>query len=86
MMVVSDGLTTNKDLTPAHTYAYEGDFNVLLEAIANGKIPCGSGRVFPVEFADPNDDLSKMNTGWDSPSTTYTGGNVLGKFFGGVLG
>lgn len=85
MMIISDGVV-KKDLTPAHTYSYEGDFNVLLDAIANGKIPCGSGRPFPVEFADPNDDLSKMNTGWDSPSTTYTGGNVLGKFFNGVLG
>lgn len=85
MMIISDGVV-NKDLTPAHTYSYEGDFNVLLDAIANGKIPCGSGRPFPVEFADPNDDLSKMNTGWDSPSTTYTGGSVIGRFFGGVLG
>lgn len=87
MLVVSDGLAGMKQCTPAHMYVYQGDFSKILEDIDKGIIPCGSGKVFPVEFANPDDDISKMNVGWDeSPSTTYYGGNNIGGFQFGSMG
>lgn len=75
-----------KRMTPAHMYSHETDFEHLLEDISKGIIPCGSGQVFPVESNDPNDHLMKANPGWDQPTTVYSGGSVLNKFFNGMLG
>lgn len=81
MMIVQDGPLAGRVCTPAHRYVYQSDFAKILEDIDKGEIPCGSGQPFPVEFANPEDDISRMNSGWgDSPSTTYNGGNVINGF------
>lgn len=86
MLIISDGPIGSTPITPAHRYVYQGDFAKILEDIERGEIPCGSGQPFPVEFADPNDDLSKMNQGWDVPTTTYNGGNNIYGFQFGSMG
>lgn len=81
MLVISEGPLAGRACTPAHRYVFQGDFAKILEDIEKGEIPCGSGQPFPVEFDNPEDDISKMNVGWgDSTSTTYSGGNVINGF------
>lgn len=87
MMIVQDGPLAGKPCTPAHIYVYQSDFAKILEDIDKGLIPCGSGQPFPVEFDNPEDDISRMNSGWgDSPSTTYYGGNNINGFIFGKMG
>lgn len=81
MLVISEGPLAGRACTPAHRYVFEGDFSKILEDIDRGEIPCGSGQPFPVEFNNPEDDISKMNVGWGDPTaTTYNGGNVFNGF------
>lgn len=81
MLIVQDGILGQRVCTPAHRYVYQGDFGKILEDIEKGEIPCGSGQPFPVEFANPEDDISGMNQGWgNSSGTTYNGGNVINGF------
>lgn len=88
MLIIQDGGPfAGRACTPAHMYVYEGDFSKILEDIEKGQIPCGSGQPFPVEFTNPEDDISKMNSGWgDQPSTTYHGGNNINGFIFGNMG
>ena len=80
MMIVQEGELAGRPCTPAHRYVYQSDFSKILEDIDKGEIPCGSGQPFPVEFADPNDDISKMNSGWGNSTATYNGGNNFNGF------
>lgn len=81
MLIIQEGALAGRPCTPAHRYVYQSDFSKILEDIAKGEIPCGSGQPFPVEFANPDDDISKMNSGWgSSPDSTYYGGNNIGGF------
>lgn len=80
-MIITQDAFGSKPRTPAHIYVYQSDFAKILEDIEKGLIPCGSGQPFPVEFSDPNDDISKMNSGWGNPSSTiYNGGNTFNGF------
>ena len=38
------------EMTPAHTYAMTTDFSKILDGLANGDIPCGSGIPFNVNW------------------------------------
>ena len=80
MMIVQEGELAGRACTPAHRYVYQSDFSKILEDIDKGEIPFGSGMPFPVEFADPNDDISKMNSGWGNSTSTYNGGNTFNGF------
>lgn len=88
MLIIQEGPLAGRACTPAHRYVYQGDFMKILEDIDKGEIPCGSGQPFPVEFTNPEDDISKMNSGWgsSSPSPTYNGGNVINGFTFGNIG
>lgn len=46
---------TAVEMTPAHTYAMTNDFSKILDGLARGEIPCGSGRPFNVNWANDND-------------------------------
>ena len=83
MMITSEPEV--KFMTPAHKYSYQTDFEEILNDIAKGVIPCGSGQVFPVECNDPNDHLMKRNPGWEN-TTVYSGGSILNKCLNGMLG
>ena len=86
MLIVQKGEFAQKPCTPAHVYVYQSDFIKILEDIARGDIPCGSGHPFPVEFENPDEDISRMNAGWgDSPNTTYNGGNIINGFIFGSM-
>lgn len=37
-------------LTPAHTYATTSNFANILDDLAKGNIPCGTGQPFPVNW------------------------------------
>lgn len=46
------------NLTPAATYAGVTNFATILDNIASGEIPSGSGQPFPVNWnTNPEDDL-----------------------------
>lgn len=46
------------NLTPAATYAGVTNFATLLDNIASGEIPSGSGQPFPVNWkSEPADDV-----------------------------
>lgn len=43
-------------LTPAHTYAAMTDFSNILDDLARGNIPCGTGEPFPVNWDNKSND------------------------------
>lgn len=83
MIIYTDGEIGSKPITPAHRYSYQNDFAKILEDIERGEIPCGSGRPFPVQWANAEDAPSDGNQSWGSGPTLNGGGpNSLLNMFG----
>lgn len=54
-MVFGDGGGCS-EITPAHHYLLTTDFSIILDELANGNIPCGTGKPFPVNWKNDSAD------------------------------
>lgn len=57
-----------KEVTPAHLYSQTKDFSVILDDIANDKIPCGTGKPFDVVWKN---DQNNNNVPWMNGTETF---------------
>lgn len=59
MIIYTDSNTGvfGTQITPAHTHAATTDFSNILDDLANGNIPCGTGQPFPVNWKTDGDNI-----------------------------
>lgn len=61
----------SKNVTPAHVYAAVNDFSVILEELAKGNIPSGTGQPFDVNWNTEENENFNNGSPWlnqNSPS------------------
>lgn len=79
MIIYTDqktGLFGGIEMTPAHVYAATTDFSVILDDIASGKLPCNTGKPFPVVWKTESDDNTpQFNTSSIPNSNNYRNNN-----------
>lgn len=54
--ISSNGLSKKHEWTPMHAYASARDFSIILNDIQKGELPVGTGKPFPVNFPDEEDN------------------------------
>ena len=63
MIIYTDSQTSvfGTQITPAHTHAATTDFSNILDDLANGNIPCGTGEPFPVNWSTDQPNVQDAN-------------------------
>ena len=54
--ISSNGLSWEHEWTPMHSYQSTTDFSTILNDIQKGELPTGTGKPFPVNFAEEEEN------------------------------